>query len=78
MRHWLKWPGHQKVAGYNVVENFRAWVAQTTNHFFDVTGLWRDEYVDCCCTALGIEAPPTDHSLLQSYSEDEMIANREM
>ncbi len=74
-KQWERYPGCYKVARYNSIENFRAWVAKTTNRFFDVTKVWNDRALEQCCTRLGIECPgPLAH--LKSFSEDELICQR--
>lgn len=71
-RQWCQSPYRQHGGGYNQIEHFRAWAAKVTNHFFDITKVWKDEHLAACCTFLVME-PPAPLPFLGSFSEDEII-----
>jgi len=71
-RQWLMSPYRTHGDGYNQIEHFRAWANRQANHFFDVTSIWKNEYVSACCDCLVIE-PPEPIPYLASFSEDEAI-----
>ncbi len=53
LQKWLRQKVRKNDPRYSDIENFRAWVALTTNRFFDVTGTWKDEFVTACEKKLG-------------------------